>query len=318
MHCRLSIIIPIYNVEAYVAETLKSVFEMNDPKDLFEVIVVNDGTKDGSMDIVRQYADRPNLIIVEQENQGLSAARMKGLSMATGEYVWFIDSDDSLFTNAVIKVLALIAEKPGVDVLMFPLKWVYEDAVKDRLDYKVYEEQVVIGKSIIRNLGLPVWASTRFVFRRSLEKNEWLLFPKGLIHEDEYFGLVLMYLSETVLILKDPVYYYHIRSKSITSSRTIRSAYDMVSIHKQLMRFLEKGVDSDDREWFRQVCFSRLQKLYSNKSQFRPSEFSRFALSEGFYVWHQWLKAYLGKSPKNRIGRLFYFVLPRWKECLTG
>ena len=104
MHCRLSIIIPIYNVEAYVAETLKSVFEMNDPKDLFEVIVVNDGTKDGSMDIVRQYADRPNLIIVEQENQGLSAARMKGLSMATGEYVWFIDSDDSLFTNAVIKV----------------------------------------------------------------------------------------------------------------------------------------------------------------------------------------------------------------------
>ena len=92
----LSIIIPVYNVEAYVGRTLKSVFDtVVSPTD-FEVIVINDGTRDGSMRIVRQYADRPNITILEQENQGLSAARMNGLAVAKGDYVWFVDSDDWL------------------------------------------------------------------------------------------------------------------------------------------------------------------------------------------------------------------------------
>ena len=316
MRSRLSIVIPVYNVEAYVGETLKSVFETTASDELFEVIVVNDGTRDGSMDIVRRYTDRPNLTIIEQENRGLSAARMRGLSKATGEYVWFIDSDDSLLPDAVAKVLTLLAEKPGVDVLMFPLKWVYEDIVKDRLDYKINEEIATVGKSVIRNPGLPIWASPRFVFKRSFMKSEWLFFPKGLIHEDEYFGPVLMYLSKTVRILKDPVYYYRIRPESITSSRSIRSAYDMVSIHKRLVMFLDNGVDTDDRDLFRQFCFSRLQRLYSNKSLFLSSDFSRFAFREGFYVWRQWLNAFPGKSTKTIIGRLFYFMLPELKERL--
>ena len=91
MTAKLSIIIPVYNVEAYVGRTLESVFatEATD----FDVIVVNDGTKDGSMEVVRQFADRPNLTVIEQENQGLSAARNRGMSAAGGEYVWFVDSD---------------------------------------------------------------------------------------------------------------------------------------------------------------------------------------------------------------------------------
>ena len=80
----LSIIIPVYNVEEYVGGTLDSVFNSTAPAEDFEVIVVNDGTKDGSMDVVRQFSERPNLTVIEQENQGLSAARMKGLSEARG------------------------------------------------------------------------------------------------------------------------------------------------------------------------------------------------------------------------------------------
>ena len=104
----LSVIIPVYNVEAYVGKTLESVFHTTASSDDFEVIVVNDGTKDGSMKVVRQFADRPNLTILEQENQGLSAARMKGRSVARGEYLWFVDSDDYLVEDGVGKVLALL------------------------------------------------------------------------------------------------------------------------------------------------------------------------------------------------------------------
>ena len=94
---RLSIIIPVYNVEAFVSKTLESVFNTTASADDFEVIVVNDGTKDKSMDVVRRFSDRPNLLILEQENQGLSAARMNGLSVASGEYIWFIDSDAEVY-----------------------------------------------------------------------------------------------------------------------------------------------------------------------------------------------------------------------------
>ncbi|MBQ1648699.1 MAG: glycosyltransferase, partial [Bacteroidales bacterium] len=83
---KLSIIIPVYNVEAYVGRTLESVFA-TDATD-FEVIIVNDGTKDGSMGVIRQFANRLNLTIIEQENQGLSAARNRGLDAAKGDYVW--------------------------------------------------------------------------------------------------------------------------------------------------------------------------------------------------------------------------------------
>ena len=124
MSIKLSIIIPVYNVERYVGETLKSVIETSATVDEFEVIVVNDGTKDGSMDVVQQFSGCPNLKIVEQINQGLSAARMNGVSVAQGEFVWFIDSDDWLVDDGVGRVLALIKDRPDVDVLMFPLlRW---------------------------------------------------------------------------------------------------------------------------------------------------------------------------------------------------
>ena len=128
---RLSIIIPVYNVEAYVGKTLESVFRTTARAEDFEVIVVNDGTRDNSMEVVRQYANRPNITIVEQENQGLSAARMNGLAVAKGEYVWFVDSDDWLVDDGVGKVLKLLEEREGAEVLMFPIVWNYEDTAKN-------------------------------------------------------------------------------------------------------------------------------------------------------------------------------------------
>ena len=114
----LSIIVPVYNVEKYVRSCIESIFKQGLDEDRFEVIIVNDGTKDGSMKVVRQFADRPNLTILEQENQGLSAARMKGCSVAGGEYLWFVDSDDYLVEDGVGKVLALLRSHSDAEVLM--------------------------------------------------------------------------------------------------------------------------------------------------------------------------------------------------------
>ena len=316
---KLSIIVPVYGVEAFVGKALDSIFETSASTDVFEVIVVNDGTKDRSMDVVRLFSDKPNLRILEQENLGLSAARMKGLSVAKGEYVWFIDSDDYLVEDGVGRVLGQLVQRVGADVLMFPLMWVYEDGTEDYPDYEIKDDNVVLGKTVIRDLGLPVWAAQRYVFKRSLAGNSFLRFPQGLLHEDEYFGPVLMYLAETVCVLKDSVYQYRIRQGSIMASKSARSWYDMVSIHGELIRFLEQDVEPEDNTWFRTFCFKRLLALYYRDSRFYGTpEFVRFARENGFYVWRQWIKACPGRSLKNRLGRLFFFMFPVVRQCVFG
>ena len=314
----LSIIIPVYNVEAYVGQTLTSVFDTIAPEETFEVIVVNDGTKDGSMDVVQRFADRPNIKIVEQENQGLSAARMRGADVAQGKYVWFIDSDDWLEKDGVQLVLSILEDRSSADVLMFPLRWRYEDEGIEKLDYVIDGEKMERGCQILLEMALPVWASQRFVIKRSLIDGRWLFFPKGVLHEDEYFGPVLMCLAERVVVLKDPVYNYRLRPGSITSGANVRSSYAMVSIHKYLIDFMEETMSSEEKYPFRQYCFGRLLTSYTRYPELIGSrEFDKFAHKDGFYVWRQWRIIHRQRPFFNKLGRLFFFMMPGlWKRIV--
>ena len=307
----LSIIIPVYNVEAYVYRTLKSVFNTTAREEDFEVIVVNDGTQDGSMPIVRQFANCPNLTIIEQENQGLSAARMNGLAIAKGDYVWFVDSDDWLVEDGVGKVLRLLEERKETEVLMFPVRWTYEDSSKDFLDYIIDKEKVVSGKGVIKDLNLQAWLVQRFIFKRLLADCPQLHFPLGLLHEDEYFGPVLMCITQNVNVLEFPVYNYRIRPNSIKTSRDIRSPYDLVSIHKLLMQYMKQYVPQEDRQWFKSYCYKQLIASYTdNHDQFENKAFKRFSHANGLYVWSQWIKVNPNKTIRKCIGRLLYFLDP--------
>ncbi|MBR5175333.1 MAG: glycosyltransferase [Bacteroidales bacterium] len=317
---KLSIIIPVYNVEAYVGKTLESVFATDASADDFEVIVVNDGTEDGSMDVVRRYADRPNISIIEQENQGLSAARTKGFSIAKGEFIWFVDSDDWLVEDGVGRVLALLEERPGADVLMFPIVWNYEDTTKNHQDYHFDSEKVVCGKEVIRDMGLRPWAVSRLVWKRSLADNKWLYFPLGLLHEDAFFGTVIACIAEVVHLMPEAVYVYRSgRPGSIVNSITVRSSYDCVSIHKHLMRFMEAVLDPSEWGWFRVYCWERLQRNYTwLPSLYGKRGYDCFAFSNGLYVWRQWNKVYPGSSLHKKMGRLFFFLMPRIRTRLIG
>lgn len=314
----LSIIIPVFNVERYIRKTLESIFDTSACPSDYEVIIVNDGTQDGSMQIVNQFSTYPNVTIIEQENKGISVARMKGLTVANGEYVWFIDSDDWLVEDGVGRVLQLLKDRPNADVLMFPLQWTYEDASKNHLDYRIDEEQVINGKGVLRDLRLPVWASQRFVLKRSLMESHWLFFPEGLIHQDEYFGPVLMYLANTVHVFDNMVYYYRIRPGSITTSRPIRSPWDKVSNHKHLVEFMDNAISQNDRLWFRKCCIKSLIKAYTNYTDwYGTPEFRHFALANGHYVWEQWKAANPDSTLKNELGRLILFMAPAVHEHIA-
>ena len=311
----LSIIIPVFNVEKYIRQTLESVFNTSASPEDYEVIVINDGSQDSSTQVVQQFSFHSNLTILEQENQGLSVARMKGLTVADGEYVWFIDSDDWLVEDGVGKVLQLLKDGQKADVLMFPLMWTFTDSSKNHLDYTIQGEQVTSGKKVLHDLQLPVWASQRFVLKRSLMGSRWLFFPDGLIHQDEYFGPVLLYLADTVRVFDKMVYFYRIRPGSTTTSRPIRSPYDKVSNHRHLVEFIDNAVSMDDRLWFRKYCLKSLTNAYTEFTDlYGTPEFKHFAISEGHYVWEQWKAANPDSTLKKKLGRLLMFVAPEIHE----
>ena len=115
----ISIIIPVYNLEKYIAETINSCLMQDIPYDEYEIICVDDGSKDKSAEIIREFQSRyPNIILHSQTNSGVSAARNKGLEIASGRYVWFLDGDDMMLPNC-LKLITETMTKTCADSFWF-------------------------------------------------------------------------------------------------------------------------------------------------------------------------------------------------------
>ena len=314
---KLSIIIPVYNVEAYVGKTLESVFQTDASPEDYEVIVVNDGTKDGSMEVVRRYADRQNLIILEQMNQGISAARNAGLDRAKGDYVWFVDSDDWLVEDGVGKVLKSL-EGHDEDVLVFPLLFDFGDGLKaPSLDYKRLEECVIPGEEALKNDYFPLPWSQRYIIRRALlMPNYWLRFPVGYYHQDAYFNIVLLYFARRVRVMCDPAYVYRsVRNGSSMNTPRVERSWDKINLYRRLMLFRYKVVDPENHAWFRRRCFHYVPFGYYTQLFGTPS-FNRFVRLNGLYIWREWLEIYPHASIKEKIGRFFFFRAPAFHSAI--
>ena len=279
---KLSIIVPVYKVEEYIGQCLRSIFDGGAEESQYEVIVVNDGTPDNSMSIVEEICEgHENVKIVEQENHGLSVARMVGLDRAEGEYVWFVDSDDWLRSGGTKSILDLLFEHPGCDVYTMPLIWVNK-SIEER-DFFIDENILYDGKKLM-NTPFPLWAIQRHIIRRSLFEKKSLFFPVGLLHEDEYFYRVLFYYSRRVLLLKDSYYFYRQREGSIMSNRSIRSSFDMVSIYNYLKRFLLSEVEGNDTRLFQRDIVSFLIRAYKDSLKIKGEEGRRFRKQNRWFV----------------------------------
>lgn len=113
----LSIVIPIYNVELYVERCLLSCLNQNISISRYEIILVDDGSPDNSIDKISKWLDRENIILLTQSNSGLSVARNNGLLYARGKYVWFVDSDDWILENCLREITSYMDAE--VDIITF-------------------------------------------------------------------------------------------------------------------------------------------------------------------------------------------------------
>lgn len=239
---KLSIIIPVYNVEKYVARCLESCLEQDLPMSDYEILVVNDGSKDNSMDIVRQYAQKyDNIRIVEQKNAGLSAARNRGIQEAEGEYLWFVDSDDVIKQN-VIKDFLHIAICDSLDALCFDIN-VIKDGGYECVFPNIKEKSNLVysGIEFISAIGMPPSGCVA-LYRKDFLISNSLFFRDSIVHEDQEFTPRAYCLANRIAYVNIPAYNYWVRSDSIMTSpdKRVKKATDLLIICDSLYHFAQR------------------------------------------------------------------------------
>lgn len=231
---KISLIIPVYNVEQYLEKCLNSCVEQDIPLDEYEIIVINDGSKDNSLSIALQFEkEYENIKVFSQENQGLSAARNKGLSLAKGEYVWFIDSDDWIQNNCLKKITDKCFDEK-LDALAVCSADLIRGKLIRRFEYIDYG--VLPGKEVMINIGLQVCVPFTIYRKKFLEENT-LHFYNGIFHEDSEFTPRAYYLAEKVSSVNDILYFVNQNPTSITRTVNPKKSYDIIKVCNSLSEF---------------------------------------------------------------------------------
>ena len=209
----LSIVIPVYNLEEYLARCLDSIISQNYDKNNYEIIIVNDGSTDGSQNVIDGYANKyENVSAIYQENSGVSEARNKGLKVAKGEYVWFIDGDDYI-SKGSLAYLSGIAIKENPDYILFSYTRTKQNIDID-LDLRTYK----VNKSTNGYVNLESCYAAGVCFywmKKSILDTKNILFNKRLKYaEDALFINQLKAYSVNVIATEAPIYFYFQRSSS--------------------------------------------------------------------------------------------------------
>lgn len=224
---RLSIIIPIYNVEDTLQRCLESVLAQVD--ETMEVVLIDDGSTDSSGQIAQDMtAGRGNCRLIQQTNKGLSAARNAGIEVATGDYLTFVDSDDFIAEGTYAALLAVLATHPDYDILEYPALLYYGSRTKQRL--LTFSDTTI---SSIRDywLGgahLHTYACNK-LYRRELFAD--VHFPEGKVFEDVYTYPFLLQRARVVATTSAGLYYYCQNDKGITAKAGGKELNDLLEAH---------------------------------------------------------------------------------------
>ena len=207
---RISLIVPIYGVEKYIAKFAESALDQT-YQDL-QFIFVNDGTKDRSMEILRdlianRYAHlQSRIVIIDKENGGLPSARKAGLDVAEGEYVLFADSDDWMETDAVEKVMAK-ADETHADIIYFDLIKEYGNrtSYKREREYTgATKDDFIVNMFNYKSFGYTVTKC----FKRRLYTENVIYFPKLGMHEDIYLMSQIIFYAKSLAHIPEALYHY--------------------------------------------------------------------------------------------------------------
>lgn len=220
---KLSFIVPIYNLEEYIEECIISLINQDLPHSEYEILCINDGSTDSSLDILERLAkEHTNIIIINQENQGVSAARNNGIKNAKGEYIWFVDGDDLIARNC-LKFLITFMDEKKLPLIRFKYKTIYTNNIK--YDSKKLNKTEFFMVDSINLYSPSVWTQ---IFRKSILN---CIFNADLrIGEDGLFSAYYQFKYFPYYLINQEIYFYRQRKTS--------------AVHDKSLKALEKNINN--------------------------------------------------------------------------
>jgi len=277
---KISIIVPIYNVEEYLEECLNSIINQSLGLNNIEVILINDGSSDNSKKVLENYAlKHKDFVVVNRENKGVSVTRNEGVELATGEYIMFLDSDDYLNKDA-LKEMYEVAKKEDSDVLIGRMK-----AFDSNGFYSYYSDKIITEKktfSLKENKKiLKVISVCCKLYKRSFVKK--VQFVPNIRHEDNYFTMSIYTKAKRITTI--PKYYYYRRYRegenpSFMQTLSVNNFYDLVKNYELYFDEYDKNkvIISFSVRMFNNYIISRLKKEEKRSAKNRIKECLDFLL----------------------------------------
>lgn len=295
---KVSIIIPIYNVKKYMMDTVGSA--LNQTESDIEIILVDDGSTDGSgqmCDMLASHDER--IVVIHKENGGLSSARNAGVSVSTSEYVMFLDGDDYLRENAVERLLSVVKKYP-CDFIQFRYVEVEEGEkpLKGIFDNEIYQAHTVnqLFENLYKLGGVGASACTKFMRRELAEQVPFV----PIRHEDEVWCTQAFRKDLTVTYISDELYYYVMRDGSIIHSKFSMSKLDIFKVIEARLKTIDDLKLHEYREFeYRRMFFSIL-RLYTEVVRERDLVDAKILIKEKFIMHMNQIKKYANITGKYR------------------
>lgn len=238
---KISIIVPVYNVEIYLKKCILSIIDPQVSTEDYELIVINDGSTDNSRNILSELQiEYPFIQIIDKENGGLSSARNAGLKQASGEYIFFIDSDDWIAEDSLSFLINWL-KKYKADIYLFGICEVTENKNKKSITGSLSPNNIIYSIEdylTIYTLRSSAWQG---LFARKLFTKHNLTFKEGFISEDDDFTVRIFSTAQNIICNNKIIYYYYQRSGSISKSKKLEQKFlnDKLILMKELDSYIQ-------------------------------------------------------------------------------
>lgn len=288
---KLSIVIPMYNVEKYIGKCIESCLEQDVDNNSYEILCVNDGSPDESAELARGFArQHTNIRVIDRPNGGLSAARNTGIDHAQGEYLFFVDSDDWIKENCLGAIIKQLNEEQP-DVLAICAANMYGDDAQRRFTYQGLNP--TSGPEALKHVAC---ACAPFMIVRKNHLNEnGIRFWEGIYHEDSEYMPRMLYAAKKVSYTDEVIYYVYQNPNSITRTINFKKVVDVLTIvSPHLYEFCNNNIDVAYKYLFYDKICSGVNTVLSRNTPLSASD--KMKADELFYANKYLIKAFKGSS----------------------
>ena len=305
----LSIIIPMYKVEDYIAECLQSILRQDYRKIGFdyELILVDDGSPDNCVKVAQSILSRLPYKLIRQSNQGLSMARNAGLEVATGEFVWFVDADDWISDDSFSALVGI--DTTDLDAIAINARDAVEGAVP-RIDFGDTAGSVVSGLEALMSDKFS-YCGPFTIYRREFLNRHSLRFFPGVFHEDNEFTPRAYYYARRIYQLDRVLYLVRINMQSITRCVNPQRYFDLLTVASRLSEFCLSQVEKHYRYVFSRCIGLTLNSVLDGVGKVEAdtkAELQKRFLAEKS-LWKHFLKS---KNPKYIIEGIVFMAFGRF------